>query len=54
MGMRSGEITDKRITATSSRTGNQPYNARPDDVGWCADSNDFSPYIQVCTILTIA
>ena len=47
MGMQEGAILDDQLTASSSTPGYEPYRARPDDVGWCANAEDTSPYLQV-------
>ena len=47
LGMKDGAISDFQLTASSSRTGNPPTEARPHGVGFCAQSDDPKPYLQV-------
>ena len=47
LGMRDGAILDSQITASSAFRGHLPYQARPQDRGWCPLLTDSTPYIQV-------
>ena len=51
LGMYDGSIMDVQLSASSSRAGNRPSEARPHGVGWCSKSSDSEPYLQVSQIL---
>ena len=51
LGMYDGSILDVQLSASSSRAGNRPSEARPHGVGWCSKSSDSEPYLQVSQIL---
>ena len=47
MGMGDGFIEDFQISVSSEDPEYRSSAARPGEVGWCSDVNDFNPYFQV-------
>lgn len=48
LGIHERFIMDYQFTASSYTTDHSPSEVRPTSRGWCADTNDTYPYIQVC------
>lgn len=51
IGMSDFRIQDFQLEASSSQTGHEPYQARPQHNGWCSGLHDVEPYLQVRTVL---
>ena len=47
VGMQDGALLDVQLTASSAMPEHAAYHARPKDGGWCAQTDDIQPYIQV-------